>query len=377
MSDIFAPLRDPEPVSSLAPEAVRRRGDRLRRRRAGMAVAGAVCATAIVVAGTTLLVGGRTSTDSLPEPVDSPSTRAVIPAEFDLADGLPRGLASSGADAPALEICGETFSLADSAVASQGVGYADRSDLSTRGMSVYPDAGTARSVATGLVATFESCPRSTPAYEWTSYVRPTSHGDQGWVLARVGRASGTAPDLPEVIEIVRLGASLLVIQQREIHGITLEDLTRTISHQTAWLTRRQMCLLTDEGCAWRSDPDVLRPDGWGAWRLGMSREEVEATGGAGFGDAGTCITADLGSGDGLLSESDALVSVQVPEGVTTPEGIGVGSRRDEVLEQYWFAESNGDVILVRASPTADYEITTERGQVTRLTLSTVGADCSG
>jgi hypothetical protein len=35
------------------------------------------------------------------------------------------------------------------------------------------------------------------------------------------------------------------------------------------------------------------------------------------------------------------------------------------------------VILVRASPTADYEITTERGQVTRLTLSTVGADCSG
>ena len=377
MSDIFAQLREPEPVSSLAPEVVRRRGDRLRRRRAGMAVAGAVFATAIVVGGTTLLVGGRMSSDSVPVPVDSPSAPAAIPAEFDLADGLPRGLVSSGADAPALEICGETFSLADSATASQGIGYADRSDLTTRGMSVYPDAGTARSVATGLVATFESCPRSTAAYQWTSHVRPTAQGDQGWVLARVGHASGTAPDLPEVIEIVRLGASLLVIQQREIHGITLEDLTRVISDQVGWLMRRQMCLLTEEGCEWRSDPDVLRPDGWGALQLGMSREEVEATGAAGFGASGTCTTADLGSGQGLLSESDELMSLQVPQGVTTPEGIGLGSSREEVLERYWFAEKNGDVILVRASPTADYVITFERGQVTQLMLSTIGADCSG
>ena len=97
-----------------------------------------------------------------------------------------------------------------------------------------------------------------------------------------------------------------------------KTLTRMTSDQVAWLMHRQMCLLTDEGCAWRSDPDVLRPDGWGPLRLGMSREEVEATGIAGFSDAGKCTTVDLGSGEGLLSASDELVSIQVPEGVTTP-----------------------------------------------------------
>lgn len=110
---------------------------------------------------------------------------------------------------------------------------------------------------------------------------------------------------------------------------------------------------------------------------GMSREEVEATGISGFSDAGECTTVDLGSGQGLLSESDELVSIQVPEGVTTPDGIGLGSSREEVLEPYWFAERNGDVMPVRASPTADYEITVERGRVTQLTLTTVEDECFG
>lgn len=377
MSDIFAPLRELQPVSSLAPEDVRRAGDRLRRRRAVLAVVGTVCATAIVVGGTALVGGDRTSSDSGPGPVDSPAAQPVIPAEFDLADGLPRDSLSSGADAPTLETCGGTFSPAHLAIASQGAGRADGGDLTTRGLSVYPDAGTARSVATDLVAKFESCPRSTDGRHWTTSVRPTAHGDQGWVLTRVAGASEPRLDRPEVIQIVRLGASLLVIQEREVHGVTLELLTRGTSDQVAGLMHRQMCLLTDEGCAWRSDPDVLRPDGWGPWRLGMSREEVEATGISGFSDAGECTTVDLGSGQGLLSESDELVSIQVPEGVTTPDGIGLGSSREEVLEPYWFAERNGDVMPVRASPTADYEITVERGRVTQLTLTTVEDECFG
>ena len=156
-----------------------------------------------------------------------------------------------------------------------------------------------------------------------------------------------------------------------------KTLTRMTNDQVAWLMHRQMCLLTDQGCAWRSDPDVLRPDGWGPWQLGMSREELEATGVTGFSDAGECTTVDLGSGEGLLSASDELVSIQVPDGVTTPEGIGLGSSREEVLDLYWFAEKNGDVMVVRASPTADYEITLERDQVTQLRLTTVGNECFG
>ena len=325
------------------------------------------------------MLGDRTSSDSVPKPVDSPPAQAVFPAEFDLADGLPREPAGSGLDAPALEICGDTFSLAERATASQWAGYGERGDLSTRVLSVYPDAGTARSVATDLVATFESCPRFSDGrvLEWTTSVRPTAEGDQGWVLARFARGSGARVELPEVIQIVRLGASLLVIQAREIHGVTLEDLTRMTNDQVAWLMDRQMCLLTDKGCAWRSDPDLLRPDGWGPWQLGMSREELESTGVTEFSDAGECTTVELGSGEGRLSASDGLVSIQAPEGVTTPEGIGLGSSRVEVLDLYWFAEKNGDVMVVRASPTADYEITLERDQVNQLRLTTVGNKCFG
>jgi hypothetical protein len=343
-------------------------------------VVGTVCAAAIVVGGTTLVVGDRKNSDSGPVPVDSPpSAQAVIPAEFDLADGLPRELASSGADASTLEICGETFSLVDQATASEGARYGERGDLTVRGLSVYPDAGAAKSVAADLIATFESCPRSSDGQglDWTTSVLPTAYGDQGWVLTRFAEASGPRVDLPEVIEIVRLGASLLVIQQREIHGVTLELLTRMASDQVALLMHRQMCLLIEKGCAWRSDPDVLRPDGWGRWLLGMSQEELEATGVTGFRDSGECATVDLGSGKGLISASDELVSMQVSQGVTTPDGIRLGSSRVEVLDLYWFAEKNGDVMVVRASPTADYEITLERDQVTQLRLTTVGNDCFG
>ena len=381
MSDLFAPLREPDSVSRLAPGEVRRRGDRLRRRRAGAAVAGAVCAAAIVVGGTSLLVGDWTSSDSAPGPVDSPPADVAIRTELDLSEGLPREIPSS-AGAPELMICGESFPLGDRATASVQVRYSDYSDqgdLTARGLSVYPDAGTARAVATDLVAAFESCPRSTDGRgrAWTTSVRPTDHGDQGWVVARFADAPGPRVDAPEAIQIVRIGASLLVIRQREVHGIPVEALERDTSAQVEWLVHRQMCLLTDEGCAWRSDPDILRPDGWGPLRLGMSREDVEATTSAGFSSAGGCTTVDLGSGEGLLSESDELVSLRVTEGVTTPEGIGPGSSHDEVLEMYPSARQVGDVRLVRASPTTEYEITFEGDQVGQLTLSAVGDECPG
>lgn len=376
MSDIFAPLREAEPVSAPAPEEVRRRGDRMRRRRAGLAVVGAVCAAAMVVGGTSLVLGDRTSSDSAPEPVDSP-TDTVIPAEFDLAEGLPRRFTNPDVGAPELKICGEAFPFVDHAIASQGVRRDERGDFQIRGLVVYPDTGTARVVATDLIATVKGCPRFTDGRgrTWTTSVRPTNHGDQGWVVARRGTAPGPRVDFPEVIQIVRLGASLLVLHQREVHGVALKDRIRSADDQVEWLLHRQMCLLTEEGCAWRSEPDVLRPDGWGPWRLGMSREDVEAIATGSSDDAGECDTVDLESGTLWVSESDGLVRIQVPEGVTTPDGIGVGSSREEVFERYWFARVEGDVVPVRASPTTDYEITFQRDRVTQLALSTFEHEC--
>jgi hypothetical protein len=380
MSDLFAPLRDVEPVPAPSPEEVRRRGDRLRRRRAGLEVVGAVCAVAITVGGGYLVTGSSPGSDSSRGPVDAPGVESAIPAVFDLADGLPRESLSSDLGTSALTICGETSSLTELATASEGIGYASRGDFTARGLSVYPDTGTAEAVATDLVAEFESCPRFTDrrGRTWTTSIRPTSYGDQGWVVARFRNAPGPNPDFPEAIQMVRLGASLLVVQQREVHGIRLADLARGTGDQVESLMHRQMCLLTDRGCAWRSDPDVLRPDGWGPLRLGMSRDEVEATGMAEISGAGACRTVDLETGAGRLSGSDELVSLDVPEGVTTPDGIGVGSSRDDVLERYPFAEpATEGMMRVRASPVADYVLTVDRGQVTRLALWTVGEECAG
>jgi hypothetical protein len=78
----------------------------------------------------------------------------------------------------------------------------------------------------------------------------------------------------------------------------------------------------------------------------------------------------------LLSASGGLVSITVPAGVTTPDGIGRGSGHRDVMELYYYGARVGDVLQVRASPTTDYRITLEGGRVSGLTLSVVDDECT-
>ena len=374
MSDLFAPLREPERVSALLPEEVRRRGDRLRRRRASLAVASAVGAVAMVVGGSWLVVADRTGPDSGP----APANEGPIPALFDLADGMPRGVVTTESADPTLAVCGEKVSFAERAIASQEVTHDGPGDFTIRALSVFPDEGTARAAATDLVAELERCPRHTDdrGREWTSQVEPTSYGDQGWVAARSWIRPGFSSDgIPDTVHLVRVGANLLVTHQREVHGVPTDTFADWTGTQVEMLMRRQMCLLTAEGCAWRADPGVLRPDGWGSLQLGMSRESLVEGGFDTFTGDGECTSVDLGSGSGVLSASGQLASVRVPDQVTTPDGIGVGSTRDEVENMYPFADE-ASVLMVRASPTADYVITFEDDRVTQLSLVTVGDECA-
>ncbi|WP_159081567.1 hypothetical protein [Nocardioides sediminis] len=377
MSDLFAPLREPEPVSPPPAEEVRRRGDRLRRRRAGRAVLGAGVAAALVVAGTALVLGDRAS-DSAPRPAETPAPESVIPPELDLADGLRRTSADMSGSVEALLVCGEDPSLERLAVATDKAGDVSQGDFNVRDLYVYPDTDTAAAVTRGLVGRFESCPRFTDdaGRDWTTEVRPTDHGDRGWVVTRFVETVGPNVSPAEGIQVARVGEALLVLRQREIHGVTPDSLPRGTSMQVGWLMHRQLCLMTDEGCAWRSDPDVLRPDGWGPLRLGMSREELEGTGLADVDDDGECTFVDLGAGQGLLSASGGLVSITVPAGVTTPDGIGLGSSHQDVIRLYYHGARVGDVLQVRASPTADYRLALEGGRVTGLTLSAVDDECT-
>jgi hypothetical protein len=279
---------------------------------------------------------------------------------------------------PALLVCGEDPSLERFAVATDRAGDVSRGDFNIRYLYVYPDADTADTMARGLAARFLGCPRFTDdqGRDWTSEVRRTDDRDRGWVATRWVEAPGPNAYPTEAIQVTRVGKTLLVLQQHEIHGIAPDVLARGTGRQVAWLLHRQLCLLTDQGCTWRSDPDVLRPDGWGPLRLGMSRDELEGTGLADVGGGGECTSVDLGSGRGLLSTSGGLVSISVPAGVTTPDGIGPGSNHGDVGELYYYGAWVGDVLQVRASPTTDYRITLERGRVTGLTLSVVGDECT-
>lgn len=377
MPDIFAPLREPEPVSPLPAEEVRRRGDRLRRRRAARAVVGTVVAAAVVAAGTSLVLGDRAS-DSAPRPAETPAPESVIPPELDLADGLRRTSVDMSRTVPALLVCGKDPSLQRLAVATETAGDVSQGDFNVRDLYVYPDADTADTVALKLAARFLSCPLFTDdqGRDWTTEVRRTDHRDQGWVATRFVEAPGPNAYPAEAIQVARVGRILLVLRQREIHGITPDDLARGTSQQVESLLRRQLCLFTDESCGWRSDPDVLRPDGWGPLRLGMSREALEGTGLADPGSDGECTAVDLGAGQGLLSASGGLVSISVPDGVTTTDGIGLGSSNRDVEQLYYYGTRVGDVLQVRASPTTDYVLTIEGGQVTRLELSSVDDECT-
>ena len=377
MPDIFAPLREPEPVSPPPAEDVRRRGDRLRRRRAARAVLGAAVAAAIVVAGASLALGDRAS-DSAPRPAETPAPESVIPPELDLADGLPRSSVDTSGTAPKLLVCGKDPSLERLAVATEKAGDVRHGDFDVRDLYVYPDADTANTVALKLAARFLSCPRFTDdqGRDWTTEVRRTDHRYQGWVATRFVEVPGPNASPAEAIQVTRVGSFLLVLRQQEIHGVTPDSMTRWATNQVTWLLRRQLCLLTDQGCAWRSDTDVLRPDGWGPLRLGMSREELEATGLANLGSVDKCTSVDLGAGEGLLSASGGLASITVPADVTTPDGIGLGSSHRDVKELYYYGAQVGDVLQVRASRMTDYRITFEGGRVSELTLSVVDDECT-
>jgi hypothetical protein len=129
----------------LPPSEVRRRGDRLRRRRTCLVAGGAALAVALAVGAPVLALSGGHDRDVQPAPSPGPSVAWVtaVPDGFPLADGFPTpSEVTTRQDPDLLPICGPwQMEFEDSAV----VRYAGQSEDSAQRMLVlFKDANAAR-----------------------------------------------------------------------------------------------------------------------------------------------------------------------------------------------------------------------------------------
>ena len=134
---------------------------------------------------------------------------------------------------------------------------------------------------------------------------------------------------------------------------------------------------------------VLGPDGLGPLKLGMTRSEAEATGMvAAFRNepnSATCLWrsqlsgAPAGAGTVFYSETLGVATIDAYAGVTTPEGIGIGSSLAAVAQAYPGWQPNERLgrghVAVPGNSQAVYRLAYADGKVTELTLQYAHQDC--
>lgn len=266
MSDLLAPLR---PVlrehASPAPAAeVRRRGERIRRRRVAATSLAAACAVA-AIAVTGVAATGRLPGAPAPvapagpvtrgvEPQPSESVTAELPADRVIAsipDGFPLDdeivlEAGSEQEGPspdvsvvaALRLCGDAaYSPADTATDHLAVRTSGAARAEGRDLSLYADEAAARAAATDIVDKYAACPDHTSedgSARTVTDVAPSMLGEESWVVSRSNEAIGT-PESVEQVHVVRLGTAVLVTQVIGLGGLDEDGFAQWDAEQSAAL----------------------------------------------------------------------------------------------------------------------------------------------
>ncbi|MDM4721665.1 hypothetical protein QTQ03_19475 [Micromonospora sp. WMMA1363] len=132
----------------------------------------------------------------------------------------------------------------------------------------------------------------------------------------------------------------------------------------------------------------LGPDGLGALKLGMSKEEARASGmikdieGAGPAGEACPARAELTGEGGTVWFSTRLgvASIVPSSGVQTVDGIGVGSSRQSVVQSYpsWTPAAGDNargVVPVPGNPDAVYRIAIKDDKVSSVALQYADQDC--
>jgi hypothetical protein len=130
----------------------------------------------------------------------------------------------------------------------------------------------------------------------------------------------------------------------------------------------------------------LRADGFGKLKLGMTETEASAQGIRlqKISDSGQCVFYGI-SGNGVpasgsvaISNTYGLVIIEPSTPAHTPEGVGKGSSKDDVLRKYAETVSNAAATSASAGPESTYRFDVDTANMVQaVALYSVKQDCTG
>lgn len=291
MSDPLDPLKGSGggPVHTPLPAMeVRRRGDRMRRRRAGARVVGAAIAVAVVATGGIALGTGRPdaapqppaatqdsspapgpTSPATPQPEPTPPSEApvtdTIPAGFPIAEGYPD--VAPGSDeqmlvGPGPEVrafgdvgaCGRQLHPLGDPADRLAVLFQQPEDYRARELTTYPSSEAAREVLSTLVTGYRDCPREshggTPESTTLKEVRRTDLGDEGFVVVQTYEYDGSPAIGLGQLYVVRAGNAVLLSSTSNEGGADPQAVDAAVRSESDALTPvvDAMCAFSESGC---------------------------------------------------------------------------------------------------------------------------------
>ena len=288
MSDPFETLKHLDEGTAgpaLPASEVRRRGDRMRRRRTTVRALGAACAVAVITTGGIALGGDLTGSSPQPPPASQDAdptpdgTRSAeprpvvteIPDDFPLADGYPpdtgsdETLVGPAADVQAferLDACNELAYPTVDPADRLGVTFTQPEDLRNRELTTYADDASAREALTHLVETYRACTRESfggpPESVTLTGVRQTGLGDDGYAVVQSYEVDGrTAIGLSQ-IQAVRVGNALLLSTTSNEGWGDAEGINAAVSAEEDTLSplAAAMCVFAEAGCGGEQPTEV-------------------------------------------------------------------------------------------------------------------------
>ncbi len=213
--DLFATYKDRGvSVHPLPASEVRRRGDRLRRRRTALATVGIVTAVGVLVATPLALVAGG---DDSSRPIDpaAPSTvewRTTVPDDFPLASGMPDG-AERSADYAQQVVgpCGGPGFTAEGALDTEDVIWTDGVEASEqRALAVYADDTAAAAALDDVREQLGACEEPSKRGDSIAAAeQPSDLGEESFVFVNEWWFDGERSGDAHVHQLVRVGNALL------------------------------------------------------------------------------------------------------------------------------------------------------------------------